>query len=233
MDYSTYDRPRYLPTKDESASLGRGMLRSISRYFDSTNHAQSVLEIGCASGPLLHSLAMHGFKSTTGIDLSPHLVEHGRSTMGLALQQSDWLTYVQTTEARFDVIIALDVLEHIEPAVVEETLKATRGRLSDTGSLILRMPNADCPMVNPTFYGDITHRFLATPRLLMHLLRNAGFHGEIAFGETVPDHPFKRLLYLCAHTLVVKPLVRLFYYHFYGYAPKVVTRNMYCHAKCS
>jgi hypothetical protein len=130
----------------------------------------------------------------------------------------------------FDVIVALDVVEHISPGDCGEVLEMTRSRLKSGGRLILRTPNADCPLVLPTYHGDLTHKTLFSHDLTEHISREAGFKGPIEFWETALYRRVKRAIYLLLHKSMVRPSLRLLYYHFYNRFSRVITRNMYCAA---
>ena len=73
----------------------------------------AILEIGCSGGPLMLRLRQQGYTDVTGIDVSTSAIElaqargvpHASVMDGAALEFAD---------ARFDLVIASDVLEHIE-----------------------------------------------------------------------------------------------------------------------
>ncbi len=232
MDYGVHDPVRYKPSRQEALAQGRRGLRDIYRWLPA-NRATSVLEIGCGAGNLLAALAEAGYSKVAGIDSAADLIDHAQQVVGVNACEGSWLPYVQSTEITYGSIIALDVIEHLAPETVESTLRATRNRLRSDGSLILRLPNARCPFVLPTFYGDLTHRLLIAPDLLEHLLRNAGFAGDIVFSETRPGTLWKRLIFTFIHRVFVKPLFSILYFHFYQQFPRVITRNIYCCAYAS
>ena len=230
MEYTAYNPARYLPTPEQASAQGARIIKAIERYGACNDRSQSILEIGCGPGNLLFELKRRGFASVRGIDLDPTMAAHGRGVLGNVIDVADWLSYLRSTADRFDVIVALDVFEHVAPEQAADVLRATRDCLNPGGRLILRVPNPDCPFVLPTYCGDLTHRLLVTRELLSHLLRAAGFSGEIRFGETEPERSWKRLVYLAVHWALVRPLTVAMYYHFYGRKPGPITRNMYCAA---
>lgn len=231
MDYSSYDASRYLPEVDEASDHGMRTLAALSSFFDITNKSQNVLEVGCASGSFLKVLQSLGFSSLKGIDIDKELVLYGQKVLGVNIEANDWFTYLSNTSENYDLIIALDVFEHLTPDEAQQVLKMSYQRLSPNGKLIMRMPNPACPFVLPTFCGDLTHRLLATDDLIRHLLRVAGFSGVIKFKETYPYAKYKKFIYLILHKMFIKPMVTLFHYHFYGAKPGPITRNMYCCAE--
>ncbi len=233
MDYSLYDKERYLPTAAEALDQGNRTLEAISGFFDSSDTSQRVLEIGCASGSFLKILQEKRFALVKGIDIDTELISHGREVLGVSIQAADWSSYVSTSVETYDLIVALDVIEHISPMEIEDILRKTCSRLASGGKLIMRLPNPACPFVLPTFCGDLTHKLLITTELLEHLLEKSGFGGAITFKETRPHQKIKRFMYFILHYLFIRPVIVLFYYDFYGRRPGPITRNVYCCASKS
>ncbi|MDD2733275.1 MAG: class I SAM-dependent methyltransferase [Desulfuromonadaceae bacterium] len=213
---------------DEAREQGNRTLEAVSCFFSATNTSAKILEIGCASGSFLKILRDKGFSDVKGVDIDQQLASHGRDILGVNIAVSDWYTYITNTNECFDIIIALDVLEHLSPTEVELILKTTCQKLTTRGKLIMRVPNPSCPFVLPTFYGDLNHTLLVSAELLEHMLRTSGFTGAIQFKETQPHNIFKKIAYLIVHYLFVKPLISILHYHFYGEKPALITRNIYC-----
>jgi SAM-dependent methyltransferase len=232
MDYGAHDPVRYRPSLDQALPQGRRGLRAISAWLPGGRQTP-VLEVGCGAGNLLAALQESGYTHASGVDSEPDLIDHARKVIGVAVTEGDWLSYLQAADIAYGSVIALDVIEHLTPDIVEDTLRATRLKLRPDGNLILRLPNARCPFVLPMFSGDLTHRLLIAPDLLTHLLRNAGFTGRIEYRETYPDRWWKRVIFTITHRLIVKPLLSALYFHFYQQFPRVLTRNIYCCAYAS
>ncbi len=225
MDYFKYDPDRYAPDLKVARQRGAADWRSIADWLGG-NRKQRLLEIGCSSGSLLVALREQGFSNCQGVDLDEALVRHGREALKVAIEQSTWYSYLENSQEIYDTIIALDVLEHLPREELLPTLKITRERLAPGGRLILRAPNALCPLALPTLYGDLTHQFLVTPRALTHVLRSVGFAGRIIVKETRPDGALKRLLYTLVHRALIKPFFGLTFYHFHGEFPSHLTPNI-------
>lgn len=92
----------------------------------------SVLEIGCSGGPLLLQLRQAGYLHLTGIDVSSRAIATARQR-GLADVHVMDGTRLEFADNAFDLIIASDVLEHIddEAAALREWHRVLRpgGRL--------------------------------------------------------------------------------------------------------
>jgi len=73
----------------------------------------AILEIGCSGGPLMQRLRAAGYTDLTGIDVSAPAIElaQARGVPNVSLMDGAALEFADT---RFDLVIASDVLEHIE-----------------------------------------------------------------------------------------------------------------------
>ena len=101
---------------------------------------RSVLDVGCGGGLLAEPLARLGGR-VTGIDASPEVIsvarEHGEA-MGLDIDYR--AGDVQELKGRFDLVTAMEVIEHVaDPALFVEALAK---RLAADGLLIMSTPNA-------------------------------------------------------------------------------------------
>jgi len=229
MNYIHFDTQRYSPDPFTARRRGTAEWQSIGEWLGG-NKEQRILEIGCGCGSLLLTLRDRGYTQCHGIDQDEALVRHGREILGMDIALGSWLKYLESSESIYDVIIALDVLEHFPREELHSLLLVIRAHLAPAGRVILRMPNALCPFVLPTLYGDLTHQFLMAPRTLEHLLRSAGFAGPVLIRETRPAGVVKRMLFSLVHHCFMKPLFGLAYYHFHGEFPSHLTPNLICSA---
>jgi len=87
------------------------ILRLISNM-DLPDHA-NVLDVGCSGGPLIKQLVTMGFEEPIGIDISEEGVALAkrRGHPGVAVMSGARLGFADKT---FDLVIASDVLEHID-----------------------------------------------------------------------------------------------------------------------
>jgi len=101
---------------------------------------KSALDVGCGAGLLAEPLARLG-ASVTGVDASPEVIAVARdhaATMGLAIDYR--VGDVQALDGQFDLVTAMEVIEHVaDPAAF---LKALAKRLAPGGLLVLSTPNA-------------------------------------------------------------------------------------------
>lgn len=98
-----------------------------------------ILELGCASGDFSRFLLDRGFE-VVGVELDREAAQEARAANVEVLQMdlgSD--EFPQATSARFDAVLAMDVLEHVaEPT---RLLRNLRQSLRDSGRVIVTGPN--------------------------------------------------------------------------------------------
>ncbi len=101
---------------------------------------KTALDVGCGAGLLAEPLARLGAK-VTGIDASPEVIEVARehaARMDLPIDYD--AVPVERIDGQFDLVTALEVIEHVaEPAAF---LRSLAKRLAPGGLLILSTPNA-------------------------------------------------------------------------------------------
>ncbi len=90
-----------------------------------------ILDMGCGEGVFIKELISQGFSNVSGIDLnySSELVEKG-SVLATPFPAKS-----------FDIILLLDVIEHLAFQEQEKALEEIRRILKDNGKLIISIPN--------------------------------------------------------------------------------------------
>lgn len=102
----------------------------------STGHSTKIIEIGAGSGSLVHQIKMI-YPHTTGIEPNKRFCNYAFDHYHLKL---DSIGYEKIKpQKRFQVIIALDVIEHVVSP--SEFLKKMHSILDENGILIIGTPN--------------------------------------------------------------------------------------------
>jgi SAM-dependent methyltransferase len=146
------------------------------------NYNARILEIGCGRGYCMLALREMGYGDVTGLEvdkgqyescmqkgLNVHLVEQ---SIGFCLNNS----------SSFDLVIAFDVLEHIQPNQQLGQVKAIQESLKVGGKFLCTVPNANSTLASRWRYIDWTHWCSFTESSLDFLLFNGGFK-TIVFKE--------------------------------------------------
>lgn len=129
--YQDYES-RFFKYKDIFEELFKERLKMIQRF----KKSGKVLDLGCAHGFLLNYLKQNGFDSY-GLDISDYAVSYAKKNFDIPIYQGDVDT-ANLPEKEFDVIIMLDLIEHVSNPV--ETLEKVKRFLKDDGILIIQTP---------------------------------------------------------------------------------------------
>jgi 2-polyprenyl-3-methyl-5-hydroxy-6-metoxy-1,4-benzoquinol methylase len=135
-----------------------------------------VLDVGCGNGKLLDALSRRS-SELTGIDASAAAIELARKRVPKAnLMVADVQHTLPFSDAAFDIVFMLDVLEHLQSPVraVSEAGRVLR----PGGRLAITTPNANSPMRyvrGKNWFGvaDPGHVSLYTSFTLSHLLERS------------------------------------------------------------
>lgn len=151
------------------------------------NRDAMILDLGCGSGRLLRTLRDEGYSNVTGVDRSDEQLALAR-TVGVRVVDADALEYVERSKEAWDLILAIDLIEHLEKDEVLRLLDSARRGLRPQGRIVLQTLNGESPLVSAMRYADFTHETAFTPRSLAWLLRLSKFE-EIESREMGPLPP--------------------------------------------
>jgi len=155
-----------------------------------------ILELGCGPGYFMEFLKRHGFSQVEGIDISPEQVELAAGR-GLPAQVRDVFAFLENPAREYQMIVALDFLEHFTKDEVFRLLGMIYQALSPGGVFLIETPNGEGLFPNQVIYGDLTHTTIFTSSSLSHALKTAGFD-EIRCVETGPaTHNLSGAIRLC------------------------------------
>ena len=105
-------------------------------YYYKQDLNNEILDIGCGSGLMLNSLEKIGI--TSGLDMSDEAIKFSKSIFSGQVKQGFLPEQVPYVEKSFDIITALDVIEHIDDDI--ESLRVIRTLLKDNGKAIITVP---------------------------------------------------------------------------------------------
>ena len=143
-----------------------------------------IVDLGCGDGTVLYLLGKLGYRRLAGVDLS-------RSRSALARQvvddveTQDVIAYLQREGEPADLILALDLIEHLPRQATSEFLELLVQHLRPAGRVVLRTPNGLSPFFGQVRYDDPTHEQCFTPASLEAWLAGAGL-SRIEWRESDP-----------------------------------------------
>lgn len=179
------DKMELVREYDEASLEGwsRNTYRQIHRWLPEDRTA-AILDVGCGHGNLLHLLASQGYRNFEGVDRSEEQVALARRITD-RVTCADVFEYLAGREGAYDLVLAFDLIEHLDKREVLEFLDAVFAALRPGGTLLLQTPNADSPWLASERYNDFTHEIAFNPHSLENVLRLAGFV-DYAARETGP-----------------------------------------------
>jgi SAM-dependent methyltransferase len=165
------------------------------RYVDDFRDAAPVLDAGCGRGELLWLLREAGVEAT-GIDADADMVAYARGE-GLAVEQADLVQHLEGLADRsLGGIFLGQVVEHLPPAMLAQTLRLAAAKLRPGGLLVAETINPLSPIALHHYFADLTHAQPLVPETLELLARQSGFSetalrflNEPAERLTEPDDP--------------------------------------------
>jgi len=172
--------------------LRRLVWRSEVREIASFSTASGgVLEIGCATGELLHEVQQCG-RRVVGVEYNPEAARVARQRYGIEVLVGDLLALEDQVAPRgpFEVVVMRYVLEHVPDPV--GILHAVRDLLAPGGRFVFSIPNPDsfdAALFGPCWYGhDVPRHFHNFPsRALRTCLESAGLVLERVIHSAAPN----------------------------------------------
>jgi len=143
---------------------------------------KSILDLGCRSGYLCQEAMVGGARAAVGVDVvTPadlELKDRKWSFLQVDLDCHDWQKKVEIGGPNFDLILAFDILEHLQSPW--HFLRACKGLLEPSGTIVLTTPNVNSwqRLLKPNGWSGATddqHKTLFGTYSLGFLLKRMGF----------------------------------------------------------
>lgn len=136
---------------------------------------KDAVDVGCGYGAYVSFMTGKGLVAR-GVDLSREQIEVGRAQFGLeSIHTGDGMQFLKgLPTASVDLVLMLDILEHLPLEVCIDMLGEVRRVLRTGGEAIVMCPNIHAPF-QPTFSGDVTHVRAFSRASLRQLAMMAGF----------------------------------------------------------
>jgi cyclopropane fatty-acyl-phospholipid synthase-like methyltransferase len=154
------------------------------------NKQSRIAELACGHGAFLWWLREQGYSNIEGVDSSIEQISFASQVASAHhAEVNQWLS--QQPNLSCSAMIAIDLIEHMSKDAFMELLQNTHRVLEASGTLILRYPNGDSPIVGRNLFADITHVWTYTAVCLQSLASMHGF-SNVAFvdesSEAIRDH---------------------------------------------
>ena len=147
-----------------------------------------VLDVGCGRGEFLAALRTAGI-SARGVDANGEMAVVTRER-GLDATHADALAFISALpDASLGGLIAVQVVEHLEPAYLMRLLDAISAKLRRGAPVVIETINPACWLAFFSSYiRDFTHVRPVHPETLQYLVQANGFERvAIRYSAPVPD----------------------------------------------
>ena len=174
IDYTRY----YLKWHDDSDAHRTAMIahyRNLLEALLPADKGAKVMDVGCGMGFALLSLREMGFSHLSGVESDAGQAKSCQAKKLDVTLADDTIEFLKQRSGTYDLIICLDVIEHIPVAIQLAFVHALSGALRPGGKLICTVPNANSAMAARQRYNDWTHAASFTEHSLDFLLYNGGF----------------------------------------------------------
>ncbi|AFY79489.1 MAG: class I SAM-dependent methyltransferase [Hydrococcus sp. C42_A2020_068] len=182
LDYSRYYLKWHSDTPQHTQSMKSFYQSMFSRFLPADRNL-SILDIGCGMGFALLALQDMGYLDVKGIEIDDAQVKSCLEKGIKVIKVANSIEYLAKKNNSYELILCLDVIEHIPHEKQLEFVKAIQTSLKPGGKLICTVPNANSGLASRWRYNDWTHHISFTEHSLDFLLFNAGFE-KIEIYET-------------------------------------------------
>lgn len=136
-----------------------------------------ILDVGCGYGLFLDACRRLGYTHLEGVELISKFTDYAKRELKLDnIATRDLFSFLESkSDHYFDVITTFNIVEHVKKEKVQYLLNLINKKLKPGGMFIVEVPNADSPLGIHTYFNDLTHEFAFSRKLIMELLRLAGF----------------------------------------------------------
>ncbi len=152
-----------------------------SRFFPESPDA-AILEVGPGRGEGISVLLEKGYRGVEAVDISKEVVEACRSLIDSVALIDDLVAFLEGRGGWYDMVLMLDVLEHIPKEDTIPTLSALRRSLKTGGRLLLQVPNMSAVFPALHHFSCLTHQVGFSEHSMAQALRSAGFRDFRFFG---------------------------------------------------
>lgn len=148
---------------------------NIAPSIDIKNKNQEVLEVGPGLGELVYFLNSNNIKNIDIVDNDKSIIANIEKKFKIRNSYfSNSILKLKNKLHKYDLIILIQVLEHLPPDDYIQTIKAFYDLLNPKGLLVIVAPNANNPLGLVERYGDLQHTSSFTTQSFIDLTLSAG-----------------------------------------------------------
>lgn len=154
-----------------------------------------ILDVGCGHGAFLYFLSKAGYTDAHGIDTSAEQIAKARDLGITTAERRPAYEYLRhLPDARLDVVLLFDILEHLEKQELFDMLDEVHRVLRPGGTCLIHVPNGEGIFGMRVRFGDLTHVQAFTQNSARQLLTTIGFSQVASFEERPIPHGIKSMI---------------------------------------
>jgi 2-polyprenyl-3-methyl-5-hydroxy-6-metoxy-1,4-benzoquinol methylase len=176
LEWKKWDGDKFGQSSDEERAYFRKLI-ALARPLA----GKEVCEVGFGNGALLAYMGAAGYR-IFGVELQEELVQRASSHGATAVTTIEKFP----DDLRFDLILLVDVIEHIDQPEIPGFLASIKARLKPDGRIIARFPNGDSPFGLKNQNGDVTHVTAIGSKKLGYFARRVGLDVVYLGAEPLP-----------------------------------------------
>lgn len=154
-----------------------------------------VLDLGCGHGNFMLLMMHKGFTNVHGIDISQDQIRKANELGLKNAVQGDILSFLADNSNKFDIILGIDIVEHLKKGELTGLMTQIYSALKPNGVAVFRTPNAD-GLANSVFSaGDFTHENILNGFSAEQICLSAGFTDiQVIKSYIRIDNPVKEII---------------------------------------
>jgi ubiquinone/menaquinone biosynthesis C-methylase UbiE len=145
----------------------------VGKLIRNANKSSSILDLGCAGGSMILFLNSQGFRSVSGIDISPDAISICSRRKAGKVSMMD-ARNLELPQGAFDMVVASDILEHIDKD--QQAMKECFRVLKPGGKLVAFVPAFESLWSEHDVVAQHQRRY--SKKEFLRRLRSAGFSIE-------------------------------------------------------
>lgn len=206
-EYYSKRSEKKLPSSAEDLKGKRPFYENVIRQYFPKDKKVRIIDIGCGYGAFVSLMKEFGYHSTSGIDASQEMIEVSKTLNIKDIYHNDIMLFLCSCEDEsFDVVTAIDVIEHFSKQELFELLFQLNRVIKKSGSLITHQPNAEGVFGNSVLYGDYTHELSFTRKSIDQILQVNGFSDIKSFEDKPLKYNYKGVIRRFFWSFFIRPI---------------------------